>query len=546
MDCHKLKLRQRRSESGFAIIIVVGVIAIVIGAICLLSLKISAQTIRTVRQNEFTAEIESRAKRASDMAKTDLVNTVANSMPKYVQGQQMTSYIMSQMSQFMKSGLQNVSTDDNLSTEWWGSWGNNSAAWTNVAMPAGTRRLFGNRSTFVGRLLTNQTWQEHADYDTSQRLQSYRYKTKDTSLYEFPANSFAASGNRVFINGSAVAGSVLAGWLELRGSAVGEVDGGATVYRRLTTDGNTQISGVTLPQIDSTAGPKLAKQLQSGYLTGGKDLHGQISVFRGVEEEAMMILTDMTRDSEGIPQMFRKITGRTPSNIEKYFLPAYQCRVRIVAQMVADGTQVGGYRCQVTLYSADFSNPPVSVSTETQTSTFTLYPNGASSYGLSLQYSTTGSTTWNLVFDPTTMADWGITAGSYYIDFLNAAGARTGSHFVVLKTYDPALTPLSSFSLVTPNFLKLSGTFNSTNKPISIFAPEVRFGVSGAPSSVQLTGQRSTLDATGALAIDTVKNYDGSIYSSNKTVTLSDITDPTKVPPVNVKGWMLLVRDSEF
>jgi hypothetical protein len=541
MDRDKLSNR-RKSESGFALLVVVAIFAIAVGTFCLMAARNAFHTFQLSRENVIATEMEARSAQVTDMSKADTVVTVANELAKFAQGQNPTSLVRSNLPAFLRTNLHNFTGAGGTGSSWSNASGI-TTTWQSLAVPTGSRKLFGNRTTFVGRILYTRYLEQHSGSDNAVNLSKTKAANKEVRLYEFPANTFAAAGDRVYINGSSVNGNVLAGWLEMRG-ANAQVAGAASVYRRLSTDANARINGITLASLDAAAGPKLAKRVEAGYY-GSAALNGQVSVFRGTEEEALVILSDMTRNGEGIPQMFRKVEGRSPTAFECYFLPAYQCRIRVSAQLVADAAQPGGYRATVSIYNASVSNLPASLATETLAQTFNLSANGGATKGFSLAYSSVGTPNWYIAFDPAEGHDAGLNLGSIYIDFKNQSGARTSNHFVVLKSYSPTLGNVSSFSLVTPNLLKLTGTLNQNNKPMSIFAPEVRFGVDAAPASVVLSGQRGTLDPTGALAVDTVKSFDGTnISAAAKTVNLTDITSPSAVPPVNVLAWMLLVRNA--
>jgi len=115
----------------------------------------------------------------------------------------------------------------------------------------------------------------------------------------------------------------------------------------------------------------------------------------------------------------------------------------------------------------------------------------------------------------------------------------------------------TGFSLVTNLRLILADNLNVTKiaasseyPPISIFSPEKVFGDSAYSAKVTVEGQITSLakttDASGnpvaAPAINITSGMNGAVNSQN-TIALKGITDPKKLPPINMMNWMVVVRE---
>jgi hypothetical protein len=111
----------------------------------------------------------------------------------------------------------------------------------------------------------------------------------------------------------------------------------------------------------------------------------------------------------------------------------------------------------------------------------------------------------------------------------------------------------NGLSIVTNQTLYLLGSFNqvSTTPPTSLYAPQVRYGMSGAISPVLLTGQISvdpTSTPTPGSSLASVNplslvNASGTpIPSSSISTNLVEITDPTLIPPIPRLSLMFTIE----
>jgi hypothetical protein len=111
----------------------------------------------------------------------------------------------------------------------------------------------------------------------------------------------------------------------------------------------------------------------------------------------------------------------------------------------------------------------------------------------------------------------------------------------------------SGLSIVTNQTLYLLDWFNQVNMtttailpPTSIYAPQVRYGMSGAIANVALTGQLS-VDATssGTPAVNplSLTNASGTpIPATSVSANFTEITDPTKIPPITRMTLMFTIE----
>jgi len=119
----------------------------------------------------------------------------------------------------------------------------------------------------------------------------------------------------------------------------------------------------------------------------------------------------------------------------------------------------------------------------------------------------------------------------------------------------------TGFSLVTNlrliiadnvNLKKITtGDLSGEYPPLSLFSPEKVFGDSAYSAKVEIEGQITSLakakkNASGNLeaipAISIPSGIDGNT-NNQTTIDLKGITDPKKLPPINIMNWMVIVRE---
>ena len=105
----------------------------------------------------------------------------------------------------------------------------------------------------------------------------------------------------------------------------------------------------------------------------------------------------------------------------------------------------------------------------------------------------------------------------------------------------------SGLSIVTNQTLYLLDAFNQVapTVPTSIYAPQVRYGISAINSQINLTGQVAVVATPGANPVNPLSFKSGngsSIGSSSITATLTEVTDPTLVPPITALNLLFTIE----
>jgi hypothetical protein len=415
------------------------------------------------------------------------------------------------------------------------AWSPTSSRWSLLTTPSGLYRIFGDKPQFIGRLtqFTSRITLS-AQIQIAQKSNTFT-RQKFISIYEFPVQSFAASGDNIQV-GSTVIGNVLARNLSLVSTANIQ---SASVYEGITVSSGATVGGSSLSRsFSASSGAEVAKNLEAGVY-GSKIAEDKISLFRGNEFSTLVILGDTTKDAEGIPQIFRARIS-APTYWDAYTLPYYQCSVRVFAQLNAAGTAVN-----LTVSTSDVSTITGRLSTTTRATA--NIPTGSSYYGFSLK-SAVGGTVTILNVDPVALS--GISgvglanARALFVEFVNSSGQHSPTTIGISLENVGNLSALQGFSLVTPNRLYLHSDINWTNSvPVSIFAFDARFGTSAAtPAMVQMTGQRSIVGTSTAAPIETVRAANGNSVSST-SLSFGNISNPLLVPPVTLLGWLVTVSD---
>jgi hypothetical protein len=126
----------------------------------------------------------------------------------------------------------------------------------------------------------------------------------------------------------------------------------------------------------------------------------------------------------------------------------------------------------------------------------------------------------------------------------------------------------SGLSIVTNQTLYLLDSFNQGNKdpktgslvpgsvvPTSLYAPQVRYGgisaISATNPRVTLTGQGGIVSQLAVVAtpgptpvnpLSFTNVNGGPIGLSNTTATLTEVTDPTKIPPITALNLLFTIE----
>ena len=294
-------------------------------------------------------------------------------------------------------------------------------------------------------------------------------------------------------------------------------------------------------------------------------------------------------------QFYMQAPGNAPTHWDLYARPYYRCRIRIIisgtnstpiyspAQTPQINTAAGAIT--VTIYSSPDTSSPVPLPDQilgfpdSSAGTPLVYSQTSYADGLAnarlpayLNYTSTGTGDRNvLVIDVPTMVST-LGPGTPAQDSPQLYSIYVGSNPTVEPATPPSPAPppytepgvgitncndlhlfTSGLSIVTNQTLYLVGPFNQVNltsgtlpPPTSIYAPQVRYGMSGAISNVSLTGQISVDPASSSTAavnpLNLVTGSNTAIPASSITANLNEITNPTLVPPIPRLSLMFTIE----
>jgi hypothetical protein len=105
----------------------------------------------------------------------------------------------------------------------------------------------------------------------------------------------------------------------------------------------------------------------------------------------------------------------------------------------------------------------------------------------------------------------------------------------------------SGLSIVTNQTLYLLDSFNQVSPvPTSLYAPQVVYGgISATNPRVNLTGQVAVVATPGQSSVNPLSftSANGNpIGLSNTTATLTEVTDPTKIPPITALNLLFTIE----
>ena len=130
---------------------------------------------------------------------------------------------------------------------------------------------------------------------------------------------------------------------------------------------------------------------------------------------------------------------------------------------------------------------------------------------------------------------------------------------VVLRDTKDLTGFTKGFSLVTPFRMYLandvnivaSGTDTSGNSiypPLSLFAPEKRFGVREEAINIEFKGQINHIGKESNSAVrplDLRSGVDDEVIAENIQAELHSISDPSQLPPINQMNWLVVIEQVE-
>ena len=409
------------------------------------------------------------------------------------------------------------------------------------------------------------------------------------SIYEIPSQ-LPISGNENLqiglnwdgtawvsgINGINVVGSIYGGQIALSpGTYTGAVSSRQQVNILSTaTVGGTPYSSST----DSTFDQPGTRETMALVQTPG--VAAPVSV---AENDGKVLLVPVMPGN----QFYMQAPGNAPTHWDLYARPYYRCRIRVIISGTnstifynsttgSTNTTAPAGAITVTIYtSVDASTSPdqilgfldtaAAVTTTTYIQSFSgdLSQNWPTAPTWMTYTSTTAGDRNLLVIDVKNMVD-ALASGSLALNAPQLYSIYIGSNpttepAATFTATDPAvaITDTNDLSLFTSGLsivcnqtLYLIDSFNQVNAvggtnagikppPTSIYAPQVRYGMSGAISPVALTGQVSVDPASSGTPGPTPVNpfslatgTNTAIPVSSISANFSEITDPTLIPPI--------------
>jgi len=259
-----------------------------------------------------------------------------------------------------------------------------------------------------------------------------------------------------------------------------------------------------------------------------------------------------------------------PTHWDLYARPYYKCRIRVIIsgtnstiiyspnQTPTTNTAAGAITVQIIVLPDPSSRPdrilgfPDSAATTNQTFTQTsIAAGGLPAY---MNYTSTGAGDRNiLVIDVRNMVNalgspaqlYSIYIGSNPTTEPDTPSTASDPGVAITDTND-LHTFTSGLSIVTNQTLYLLDEFNQVAPvPTSLYAPQIRYGISAINLQVNLTGQVAVVGAPGPTPVNPLSftsGNGGSIGSSNTTATLTEVTDPTKVPPITALNLLFTIE----
>jgi hypothetical protein len=228
----------------------------------------------------------------------------------------------------------------------------------------------------------------------------------------------------------------------------------------------------------------------------------------------------------------------TPTHWDLYARPYYRCRIRVM--ITTDPTTGAFTGVQIIALPDPSSRPdqilgfPDSAATINQTFPQSSLP----SY---INYTSTATGGNILVIDVPNMVNALGNPANLYSIYI---GSNPSIGVAITDTND-----LSAFtgglSIVTNQTLYLLDSFNqgTTVVPTSLYAPQVRYGISPTNLQVNLTGQVTVVATPGQSSVNPLSFFNGgSIGLSNTTATLTEVTDPKKIPPITALNLLFTIE----
>lgn len=412
------------------------------------------------------------------------------------------------------------------------------------------------------------------------------------SVYEIPSQ-LPISGNANLQIGQNTDGTTWGSWVQFSGS---NGSAGATGPTCSIYGDQIQLAGGTYNSVSSRRQTNITKSATVGAETFADSTYDNLGVREQKDLTRSTSLTGTAQigaapvsvaGNDGkvllVPVMpgnnFYMAAAGTPTHWDLYARPYYRCRIRVIVSgtnstliysptatpQISSSPTAGAITVKVIVLPDTTSHPDQILGVPDSSGTTTTYTQASYSAGGLPAYMTFTSTGTGTSADRNVLV---INVGAMVTALGNPAqlysiyiGSNPTTEPASPATIsDPGIaitgtSDLSKFtcglSIVTNQTLYLLDQFNQTKipasglfPPASIYAPDIRYGVSGVnPNTVGLTGQIA-LDPTPTQSPgptptpgNPLNFVDGATHavspsSGNNTFALNEIIDPTQVPPI--------------
>jgi hypothetical protein len=368
----------------------------------------------------------------------------------------------------------------------------------------------------------------------------------------------ADSGGTAWGNNISVTGSVSANQINLYGGTYN----GASSRQKVTVSNPATVGGVAYADSTDSAFDQPGTREQMA-LTQTPSGAAPVSV-AGNDGKVLLVPVMPGND-------FYMAAPGTPTHWDLYARPYYRCRIRVIIsgtnstiiyspnQTPTTNTAAGAITVQIIVLPDPSSSPdqilgfPDSAATTNQT--FTQASIAAGGLPAYMNYTSTSTGDRNiLAIDVGNMVKalgspaqlYSIYIGSNPTTEPDAPSTASDPGVAITDTNDlHAFT--SGLSIVTNQTLYLLDAFNQVapTVPTSLYAPHLRYGISAISVQVNLTGQVAVVATPGATPVNPLSFTGGngsSIASSNTIATLTEVTDPTLIPPITALNLLFTIE----
>ena len=349
---------------------------------------------------------------------------------------------------------------------------------------------------------------------------------------------------------------------------------GVSLSNQTTVNGNVTANDVGSNPFSSEAREKFQSKGDTFPISSSSD-GGRVSfvpINRGLEFYDHFAGTNDTANSSN---------AISPTSWDYYSIGAKQCRMRLTVTDVVSSADQTPTQIEFSYYASDPANPSAGGMV---TETFTKgdnWPEETEAEGETFPFHVENSASGrpSIAIHAERLADYleANNAGyfninksiSVNVDYVNNLSIEkppfpsAGGDIAVLLQDGKDLTKYThGFSMVCNMRLIIADDLNIVPTtapagvsvpageeyypPLSLFAPEKRYGDSGIALKINIDGQLGSLargNSTPVRIADLKSGVADEVIPSNISATLKSITHPAALPPITLMNWMVVVRE---